>query len=328
MTHKRTWLALGALLTAIIGGTLWAGDQEKKATEEPRVPDVKPAEQCLGSTCYEVKVLANDKPCCEEKCAAKEKPCCAEKCGTKEQAKGCCADGKCCGCCDKGKPGVTLPILPGSTFELLISPPATAGTCVVSPPCVDGSYPMSWSGISPPLPPPAPQPAPSVQYTPVTQYVPTLTNPSSQPCLPPQCAYPAPVMPSTAAPWRLRTVAQKDHTCLEMQLSAGGEDACAYCDNMVLKIGNEKLKVCVADKQIQVNGSFVKGSADSVTRNTADGSILFEGHVKLTYEKAGQKAEVSAERVLVGVADGRLEVKPVEQSPQQQVFSFWTGFAR
>ena len=132
----------------------------------------------------------------------------------------------------------------------------------------------------------------------------------------------------TAAPWRPRTVCQKDHTCLEMQLSAGGEDACAYCDSMVLKIGNEKLKVSVVEKQIQVNGLFVEGIADSVTRNTADGSVLFEGHVKLTYEKAGQKAEVSAERVVVGVADGRLEVRPVEQPPQQQVFSFWTGFVR
>ena len=118
-------------------------------------------------------------------------------------------------------------------------------------------------------------------------------------------------------------VTEKDRSCLEMQMSGGGEETCACCDSMVLKIGNESLKVAVVEKQVQVNGSFFKGSADTVTRNSADGSILLEGHVKLKYEKAGQKAEVSAERVAVGVADGRLEVKPVEQT---QVFSFWIGF--
>jgi len=109
-----------------------------------------------------------------------------------------------------------------------------------------------------------------------------------------------------------------------MQLSAGGEDACAYCDNMVLKVGTESLKLSVADKQIRVCGSFVKGSADAIIRNTGDGSILLEGHVKLKYEKEGQKAEVSAERVVVGVADGRLEVKPVEQ---QAVNFIWFGYS-
>src|SRR5262249_17434546 len=96
----------------------------------------------------------------------------------------------------------------------------------------------------------------------------------------------------------------------------------AYCDDMVLKIGHESLQVTVADKQIHVNGSFVKGSADSVTRNTVDGSLLLEGHVKVKYEKNGQKADVSAERVVVGVADGRLEVKRVEPT---QTFTFWLG---
>ena len=152
-----------------------------------------------------------------------------------------------------------------------------------------------------------------MQYTPVTQYV---ANP---PVVPPFQTLPCPDPPSTpsgvVSPWRIRVVAdkdrhvecgscwmnlpqlkvtEKDRSCLEMQMSGGGEETCACCDSMVLKIGNESLKVAVVEKQVQVNGSFFKGSADTVTRNSADGSILLEGHVKLKYEKAGQKAEVNA----------------------------------
>jgi hypothetical protein len=168
-------------------------------------------------------------------------------------------------------------------------------------------------------------PAPACPaYAPTAQYV---LPPQGLPAPTAPVAYPV-VRPAAHNPWRLRAVVEKDHPCLEMQLNVAGEDACAYCDNMTLKIGNESLKVTVADKQLHVSGSFVKGSADSVTRNTLDGSILLEGHVKVKYEKDGQKAEVSAERVLFGVADGRLEVKPVEKADRAAVFSFWTGFAR
>jgi hypothetical protein len=338
MTHKRTWLAFGALMLAIVAGTVWAAEQEKKpaAQENPTLRGLVTPTQVV-----ETAVSAGT-----VKCEAKDKPCCEGKCCTAEKAKSCCADGKCCGCCEKGKSSVTLPILPGSTFELLIR----------SPGAVDGNYPAVWGGecmeqprycpaVPPtcpapmmpqtcpqPVMPPAPQaPSPSVQFTPVTQYVPTqsytpvtqyVATPPVQPPLPPPCAYPT-CRPNVGSPWQLRAVAQKDHTRLEMQFSAAGEDTCAYCDDMVLKIGNEKLKVNVVEKQLHVHGSFVTGSADCLMRNPADGSVTFEGHVKLTYEKNGQKAEVSAERVVIGMADGRLEVKPTEQ---QQVFSFWTGF--
>ncbi len=312
MTHKRSWLALGALLAAIIGGTVWAAEQEKQAP--PACPRATPYD---FGTCP-----AQGSPCCESACSTKEKEttCCEGKCCTDKKDKGCCADGKCCGCCDKAKQAVTLPVTPGSAVQVLVAPP-TPGmaydlpfappplACVAMPPLSDRGWGSGWAATT------VPQPTQPMQYTPVTQYVAT------------PCAVPPPPAPACAPqpqcnPWKIWAVVEKDRTCLEMQVNAGGEETRAYSDNLVLKIGKESLKLTIVEKQVQVNGSFVKGSADTVTRNSADGSIFLEGHVKLKYEKAGQKAEVTAERVVVGVADGRLEVKPVEQS---QVFTFWIG---
>jgi hypothetical protein len=362
MTRKRTWLALATLLTAIVGGTVWAAEQEKKTTDKAKVPDCCEAESHCTATGHWV-IREKAPTCCEEKCS-QEKTCCEGKCCTQEKAKSCCADGKCCGCCEKGKgpQAVTLPVPPGSVCEVMISPAGALPT----PPI---SY-ADWACPPPaPIPPPVCQPAPSSPYVPVTQYVPAppvdpasypstcpalgcggsvsgtyavgpppppapssgalgcsttgVRSPACDPMLvrPNPCLPPVPA-PPVVSPWRIRAVSDKDHTGLEMQFTAGGENACACCDGMTLKVGNESLKLCVADKQVQVSGSFIKGGADTITRNTADGSICLEGHVKLKYEKNGQKAEVSGERVVVGIADGRLEVKPVEQ---QQVFSFWIG---
>jgi hypothetical protein len=393
MTHKRTWLALAALLTAIVGGTVWAAEQAKKTADTAQVPDCCEREPhgIVEQRCITVE----KKPtCCEEKCS-QEKTCCEGKCCTKAKAKSCCADGKCCGCCEKGKgpQAVTLPIPPGSVCELMISPagfgPPDSGCYmerVCPPPCV--------------IPPAPSQPTLAPSYVPVTQYVPApciappacapscpavgwgttgrddapsrpsvtigastgmssamnrgaTCDPPLTPPAPSSVAFgcgttgvrspdgdpmlvrpnpglpPVPVQPVVSvSPWRIRAVSDKDHAGLEMHFTAAGEDTCACCDGMTLKVGSESLKLAVADKQVQVSGSFIKGSADTIARNTIDGSICLEGHVKLKYEKAGQKAEVSAERVVVGVADGRLEVKPVEPQPQQQAFSFWNSFFR
>ncbi|HKI33183.1 MAG TPA: hypothetical protein VKA46_15130 [Gemmataceae bacterium] len=344
MTHKRSWLALGALLAAIIGGTVWAAEQEKKPSDlsqgqapascpaavycdDPHPPTPAHMAQpccpvtggCDGAKCRTIIAtsppadppLTKEKTCCEGKC-------CKEKCCAAEKVQGCCGEGKCCGCCEKAKEGTSLPIPPGSSYQVLIAPPPP---CVApSPADLTASYPVWNVPPAPPMPLLPPQTVQMPAYPGVAQYYPT-SSPVGPPLPPvPQSACVAARPQSN--PWQLRAVVEKDHPCLVMQVTAGGEDACAYCDNMVVKIGNESLKMAVADKQVQVSGSFLKGSADTITRNTADGSILLEGHVKVKYEKDGQKAEVSAEHVVVGVADGRLEVKPVEHS---QVLSIWIG---
>jgi hypothetical protein len=299
MTHARSWLAPVMLLAAISGGQLLAAEPEKKAEK-----------QSAPACC------TKEKACCEGKCCTSDKSCCEGKCCA-QTGKSCCADGKCCGCCTKGTQTATLPIAPGSAIQVMIAPPGA----------FDGPMAQDWAC------PPLPAQACPVQACPSTP--PFALNPQcpyTPICAPAPCVVPPPPPVQGAcntrcavSPWRLKAVVEKERTCLELQLSGAGEDACVCCEHMVLKIGGESLKVCVHDKQLQVSGSFVQGSADSVTRNTADGSILLEGHVKVRYDKDGQKASVSGERVVVGVADGRLEVKPVEKP---QTFTFWLGSFR
>jgi hypothetical protein len=128
---------------------------------------------------------------------------------------------------------------------------------------------------------------------------------------------------------------------------------------MVLHVGPEPLKVCVADKQVHVSGNFIKGSADTIGRNAANGNLVMEGHVKLHYGKEGKKVEVAADQVVVNITDGRVEVSGLDRAawtplttPRQgevrptttvptscplcpasgdehnQIFNFWTGFFR
>jgi hypothetical protein len=294
MTSTRSWLAFVVLLTALTGGTLRADEPAKKVEKLP-------APAC--------SVKAGG--CCAEKCSTSQ-GCCEGKCCTQDKAKGCCADGKCCGCCSKAAPQMaTLPVAPGSAIQVMIAPPGAFDAAFTQ----DLGCPIG--PIQPPVPAYAPAP-PCMQFA-----CPAMPTPTALAPPPP----PAPCQAACSAragvtPWRLRAVVEKERTCLEMQLTGAGEDASVCCDHMVLKIGGESLKVSICDKQIQVSGSFVKGSADSLTRNTTDGSITLEGHVKVHYDKDGQKAAVSGERVVVGIADGRLEVKPVEKP---QTFTFWIG---
>ncbi len=135
-----------------------------------------------------------------------------------------------------------------------------------------------------------------MQYTPVTQYVAT------------PCAVPPPAPAAALAPWQLRVVTINNQPLVMMQWQ-GDKDTRASSEVMTVHIGPEPLKVVVADKQLHVSGNFIKGSADTITRNTADGSLVMEGHVKVNYGKDGKTVEVAADEVVVGITDGRVEVR-------------------
>ena len=81
MTHKRSWLALAALLAAIIGGTVWAAEQEKAAPPASVQGEIRFDTECRSTT---------DKKCCDEKCCTKEeaKTCCEGKCCATEKGQG------------------------------------------------------------------------------------------------------------------------------------------------------------------------------------------------------------------------------------------------
>jgi hypothetical protein len=118
-------------------------------------------------------------------------------------------------------------------------------------------------------------------------------------------------------------------------------------------VGGEPLKVAVAGKQVQITGKCLRASADHVCWSAGHGDILLDGSVKLRFDADAHKAEVTAAQVVVGVADGRIEVYgagnlvrqpapaatcpvsldfgfPVAHPPaeQQQLFDFWMGLVR
>ena len=109
------------------------------------------------------------------------------------------------------------------------------------------------------------------------------------------------------------------------------------CENVVLKIAGSSFKVCAAGKQVQLEGPFVKATADTLTPTGQEDRVLLEGHVHVKYSKDGQEAEITAARVVIGLADGAVEIKPapvtraaitVPVVPANPTLSYDFGFFR
>ena len=114
--------------------------------------------------------------------------------------------------------------------------------------------------------------------------------------------------PSPASAWKLSVASGS------LQVQTG--DAQATCESLSFKAGGEPFVLSVDGKQVHVDaglgarldGVYVKGNADRVTRTGAGGAVLvMEGHVKVCYGRQGQHAEVMAERVVVNLATGHVE---------------------
>jgi hypothetical protein len=90
----------------------------------------------------------------------------------------------------------------------------------------------------------------------------------------------------------------------------------ATCDHLVLNCcGNEHIKVTAGEKQITLSGPCMQATADRVIRMARDNCIMLDGHVRCVYHKEGERAEISADHVTVGLADGRLEVTSGHKAP-------------
>jgi hypothetical protein len=104
----------------------------------------------------------------------------------------------------------------------------------------------------------------------------------------------------------MHAVEENGHCRIAIQC---GVDCWASCDNLVLNYANGgKVKLTACTKQITLSGPNMHACADRVVRMTHDNCIVLEGHVHLAYHKAGEKAEVTAERVAIGLADGHMEI--------------------
>jgi hypothetical protein len=92
--------------------------------------------------------------------------------------------------------------------------------------------------------------------------------------------------------------------------SPPGADTSFAFESMTLSIaGGGQVKLCVPGRQIQIRSAYFEASADFMTRVGVEERILLEGHVRVKYHN-GANAEVYADRVNVGLADGRLEINP------------------
>jgi hypothetical protein len=152
------------------------------------------------------------------------------------------------------------------------------------------------------------------------------------------CSVAQPCRPASYA-CCMKVSAEDGKTRLEV---AGCGETSMTCESLMLKVsGSSPLKVTVADKQVQLNNSYLKATADSVARMAGDDCLVLEGHVQLDYHKDGKHTEAAADRVVIGLADGSLKIEPVAtpdaratwhllapNAPVEQVFGFWMSFVR
>src|SRR5262249_25433287 len=133
-----------------------------------------------------------------------------------------------------------------------------------------------------------------------------------------------------ARTWVLKAV--KDDGEARLEIMSGG-DAKVTCENLVVTKDGNSFKVAAHGEQVTISGPFLEASADRLARVEHTGCVILEGHVKLKYHKDDQSADVKAERVVVGLGDGRLEIQgaggkkaPKATAGPDVLFQFWTGF--
>ncbi|HLN29071.1 MAG TPA: hypothetical protein VK395_15085 [Gemmataceae bacterium] len=128
------------------------------------------------------------------------------------------------------------------------------------------------------------------------------------------CA-PTSIMVQTSVPahaafqgcWKLVAIGEEGKTKLSMSCNCSMS---MVCDSLEMKMpGNARIKFAAAEKHVSVIGPNLTAMADAVSSGKA-GCLVFEGHVHLQFERQGQSATVTAEHVMVNMADGRVEIDP------------------
>jgi hypothetical protein len=112
-----------------------------------------------------------------------------------------------------------------------------------------------------------------------------------------------------AVSWKFQAAEQDGKPCLCIQAGLDNQATCEEMTFRVESVGRINLKAAAG--QVQVQGAGVEARADRVTRTGKAGTTLeLLGKVRLKYECKGQHAEMKAERVVVDLAAGRLEIGP------------------
>jgi len=241
---------------------------------------------------------AAKKPCCDSRWAscAGITPSCAPVARTP-----CCDASSPCSqaCCPaKTKKHKTTPATP----PVVVIPLAQVPVPVMPPPGYGEPVPV-------PLAPPC-MPQPAV----LPEVCAAEPLPMPRPVAPPivRCVATEPARGCTT--WQIRPLFEDGQDRLEIQC---GDGTRATCESLVLCAAGQKgnsttsCKLAVVDKHVTIEAPGLEAQADSVTRLPED-HLLLQGHVNLRYCRDGQGTRVKeADRVVIGLADGSVEVRPM-----------------
>jgi hypothetical protein len=106
--------------------------------------------------------------------------------------------------------------------------------------------------------------------------------------------------------WSMCVVTESEKARLEMCDTERRIRGCT--DNWVMKIAGSEFRCAVTGKQVAMSGPGFVAMADRMEARDSEGCFLFEGHVRLRYEKDGQKAEVAGATVEVDLTTGQVSI--------------------
>lgn len=314
---------------------------------------------CANGCCSKADAKTNTCSCSDGGCCGKADKgcCCAEAsgcaCCAKKNVKAaaacpCCGQSCACGQAEvpaKATRTVTVIVLPHLPGPFAFPPPPVCFAEPVPPPFYNGQpVPPPPTMAAPPMdlaygcPPPSPLPPPHVGAPLLVEPVPPgmrVVTPAAPPVPAMACAISQPCR--TESPGcNVRVVTEDGADCLEIH---GHGDARMTCDHLALNIpGHKSVKLAIAGKQIAVSSPGVQARADRIAVQEAEDRLVLEGHVRLEYRCSDEEhGEVTAERIVLNLTKGQLEIKPGAGSPNgahttaptpssfQGAFSAWMG---
>jgi len=126
------------------------------------------------------------------------------------------------------------------------------------------------------------------------------------------CAAPAAPKPSEPA-WTVQVGSSEGKPALDVRCE---DETCMTCRRLSLTMGGSAVKLRVYHDQVKLVTPHLTASADSISRTEQADCVVLEGHVKIRCAKDGESAEVSADRAIVGLDDGHVEIKPGDDSAE------------
>lgn len=134
--------------------------------------------------------------------------------------------------------------------------------------------------------------------------------------------------------WRVASHDGKDYLVLRC-----GGTGCMACESMVLtSVGGKPVTLGIKGKQVSVTGPHFEAMADRLILSERDDEYILRGHVQGRAHAEGAMTDIKAERAVIGLTDGALNVKSMlvkpdakkdgTTAPREQVGSWTIGIGR